>query len=500
MRHTRLLARDALWNLFGQGAPLVAAFFAIPVLTRGLGPDRFGVLALAWVFLGYFSLFDLGLGRALTQAVSERLGRGEVDELPAIAWTSVATMALLGIVGAGVAAIATPLMVTRVLKIPASLQGETQRAFYVLAASIPVVILTSGFRGLLEAKQRFDLSNAIRLPLSMLMLLTPMAVLPFDHSLVVITGLLLGIRTIAMFVHASFAIRVVPGLLVRPVIRREMLRPLLALGSWMTVSNIVGPLLVTLDRFVIGAAASLAAVTYYTAPYEAVTKMWLLPVAISTALFPEFAATFQRDPVRGARLYRRGVTTLLLLLFPVTLIVVAASHLGLRLWLGPAFAEHSTGVLQVIAAGVLINSIAYVPFTLIQGLGRPDLTAKLHLAEIGPFVGLLWLLIARFGILGAAIAWTIRCTVDSALLFAIASRMLPKAHASLRPLAAACAIAASLLVSAALAPTPIRIVIVVLGVPVFALGGARWLLDRDDRNAIATRLPFRRVAAVPAGD
>jgi|HubBroStandDraft_6_1064221.scaffolds.fasta_scaffold66834_2 O-antigen/teichoic acid export membrane protein len=500
MRQTRLLARDALWNLLGQGAPLVAAFFAIPALTRGLGADRFGVLALAWVFLGYFSLFDLGLGRALTQAVSERFGQGQPEDVPAIVWTSLAAMALLGIVGGVAAVFATPLMVTRVLKIPLALQGETQRAFYVLAASIPVVILTSGLRGILEACQRFDLSNAIRMPLSLLMLLAPMAVLPFDHSLVVITGLLLLIRTIATLVHAFFVIRVVPGLLVRPVIRRAMLRPLLALGSWMTVSNVVSPLLVTLDRFVIGAAVSIGAVTYYTVPYEAVTKMWLLPVAIATALFPEFAATFRHDPVRGARLYRRGVTTLLLLLFPMTLIIVAGARLGLRLWLGPAFADHGTAVLQILAAGVLINSMAYVPFTLIQGLGRPDITAKLHLLEIGPFIGILWVLIARFGIVGAAIAWTIRCTVDSAILLTIANHMLPRSHASLRPVAVACAIAAVLLVIAALAPAPLRVAVVAIGVPAFAFGGVRWLLDRTDRDAIAARLPFRRIAPAPAGD
>jgi O-antigen/teichoic acid export membrane protein len=499
MRQTRLLARDALWILLGQGAPLIAAFFAIPALTRGLGADRFGVLALAWVFLGYFSLFDLGLGRALTQSISERYGNGDIAEVPAIVWSSIAVMTLLGVVGAILAALSTPIMVTRVLKVPPALLTETRSAFYVLAASIPVVILTSGFRGMIEARQRFDLSNAIRMPLSLLMLLAPLAVMPFNHSLVVIIAVLLAIRVLAMFVHAYVANRTVPWLGVRPDIRRETLRPLLTLGSWMTVSNIVGPLLVTLDRFVIGAAVSLSAVTYYTAPYEAVTKMWLLPVAISNALFPEFAATFNRDRVRGARLYRRGIATLLLLLFPLTLLIVAEARTGLRWWLGPAFAEHGTVVLQVLAAGVLINSLAYVPFAMIQGVGRPDWTAKLHLVEIVPFIGLLWVLIAKFGIVGAAIAWTTRCIVDSAVLAYLARRLLPPSHASLRPLAAAGALAIVLLVIAALAPTALlRAGIVVIGGPAFLATGIAWLLDRDDLRAIAERLPLRSRPA-PAG-
>jgi len=54
------LSRNTVLNLVGQCAPLLVAIFAIPLLIRGLGTDRFGVLTLAWVVIGYFSLFDLG--------------------------------------------------------------------------------------------------------------------------------------------------------------------------------------------------------------------------------------------------------------------------------------------------------------------------------------------------------------------------------------------------------------------------------------------------------
>ena len=44
----RLLARNTIWNLIGNGAPMVVAIFCIPILIRGLGKERFGVLTLAW--------------------------------------------------------------------------------------------------------------------------------------------------------------------------------------------------------------------------------------------------------------------------------------------------------------------------------------------------------------------------------------------------------------------------------------------------------------------
>ena len=78
----RKLAKNTLWNLLGQGVPLLVALLTIPHLIQGLGIDRFGVLSLAWMVIGYFSLFDMGLGRALTKLVAEKLGTGQTQDIP----------------------------------------------------------------------------------------------------------------------------------------------------------------------------------------------------------------------------------------------------------------------------------------------------------------------------------------------------------------------------------------------------------------------------------
>ena len=179
---TASLTRNVLWNFAGQVAPLFAAVFAIPLLIKGMGVDRFGLLTLAWMVIGYFSLFDFGLGRALIKLVSEKLGEGRSAEIPELVWTALFLMALLGLAGAGVMFVLTGWLVTSVLKIPAMLQVEASDTFRLLAWSVPVVILTTGFRGILEAYRRFDLVNIVRLPLGVLTFIAPLAVLPFSSS------------------------------------------------------------------------------------------------------------------------------------------------------------------------------------------------------------------------------------------------------------------------------------------------------------------------------
>ena len=282
----QLLARNVLWNLLGTGAPLLVGIVAIPILIEGLGAARFGVLTLAWMVVGYFSLFDLGLGRALTKLVAEKLGKGLSDEIPPLIWTAILLMAALGILGAVIVAALSPWLVGGVLKIPPELQSETLTSFYLLAASIPIVISSTGLRGILEAHQLFGLVNAVRIPLGLFTFLGPVTVLPFSNSLVPVVAVLVVARLASWCAYAVLCIRVEPALRYSVAIHRAVVRPLINFGGWMTVSNIVGPLMVYMDRFLIGAMVSMTAVAYYATPYEVVTKLWIIPGALMGVMFP----------------------------------------------------------------------------------------------------------------------------------------------------------------------------------------------------------------------
>ncbi len=182
-----LLARNSILNLIGQGVLLLAALFAIPVLLQGLGTDRFGILALAWMVIGYFGLFDLGLGRALTLLVAEKLGTEKETQLPGIVWTALALMFILGLLGTLVLGAISSWLIHSAIKIPESLQAETLNAFYLLAAVIPIVIVSGGLAGILSAFQRFDLINAIGIPMGIYGFLAPLLILQFSKNLLILT-------------------------------------------------------------------------------------------------------------------------------------------------------------------------------------------------------------------------------------------------------------------------------------------------------------------------
>ena len=92
--------------------------------------------------------------------------------------------------------------------------------------------------------------------------------------------------------------------------------------------------------------------------------------------FPAFARNSDESG-RLAGLLESGVDAVLLLVLPLSLLVGAFSRELLRAWLGPAFAAAGGPVLAWLSAGLLLNGLAKVPSTLIQAIGRPDITGEL---------------------------------------------------------------------------------------------------------------------------
>ena len=422
------LVRNTLINFGGHVIPVIAGILAFPLLIAGLGTSRFGVLTLAWMAVGYFSLFDLGLGRALTKLVAERVGTAEESEIPRLARTALGLMLVFGTLGAIIGVALTPWLTRDVFRLPPELQVESESAFLLLALSLPVVITTAGLRGLLEGAHHFGWVNAIRIPTGIFTFVGPLLVLPFSNSMVPVVAVLVAGRTAAWGAHLACCVRAVPGLFrhTSPWVDLGMLPLLLGFGGWMTVTNMVGPIMVYMDRLFIGALVSVAAVAYYATPYEMITKMWLVPGALLGVLFPAFSAGLRQDPEWVRQAFGRSVELLLLILFPATLLIVLFAREGLTGWLGAEFARESATVAKWLAVGVFINSLALVPFNLIQGGGRPDLTAKLHLLELPPYLLGIWWFTTQYGIAGAAVVWTLRAGLDAILLYLLVVRFVPR--------------------------------------------------------------------------
>ncbi|MEJ2071324.1 MAG: oligosaccharide flippase family protein, partial [Syntrophobacterales bacterium] len=277
---------NTFYNFLGRILPLAVAVITIPILINKMGTERFGILTLAWMVIGYFGIFDLGVGRATTKFVSEYLALDKLEELPSLIWTSILMLFSLGLIGAMAGILATAWLVGSIFNIPPALVPESRQAFYLMAGILPFVLSSNGFRGVLVAQQRFGLINLVRTPAGLANFLAPLPVLAFSPNLFYVVAVLAGVRLLLWAVFCSCCLNSLPGMKSLRLPSLIHLRQLLGFGGWLTVSQVLYPIMMNMDRFFIGALLSMEAVAYYVTPYTMVTKLNFIQGSLVPVLFP----------------------------------------------------------------------------------------------------------------------------------------------------------------------------------------------------------------------
>jgi O-antigen/teichoic acid export membrane protein len=486
-----LILKNTLLNLLGYGAPLVVAVFAIPRIVKAIGTDRFGILTLTWVLTGYLSVLDMGLGRALTKIVAEKLGENNIAEIPITIWTALSALVLISIVISLAFWSCSHWMVYDLLKIPADLKKEALNSFYLISVFIPVVIISVGFRGILEAYQRFDLVNAVRIPLGIFSFAAPLMVIPFSVKLHVIIAVIFIGRLLITLVQFFLCCRITPRLLEDFSVELKMFGQLLRFGGWMTLTNVISPLLMYLDRFFIGALLSITAVAYYATPSEVITKLTLVSGALMSVLFPAISASYNVDRQRAAFLVERGLKYLFIVVFPIVLVIVSFAFEGLGIWLNEDFAQQCTEVTQILAIGVFFGCLGQIPYAFVQGAGRPDLTGKLHLFEMLVYLAALIGAIYWAGIVGAALVWALRYVFDTVCLYIMSQRLLGSIKIKTKNKLAALVLAIiPLLVIMRIEPLGYRIAGCTIILVLFLWLSSRHILSIEEKEFVKTIMTF----------
>lgn len=410
---------------------MLAALVAVPWLMRALGQERLGVLSLVWVVVGYFSFLDMGLGRAVTVLVASLRSDGKrvvPEELHVLGSAAV----LLTIVG-GVMALIFGLCIAQ-WGVPFKLSTEmlsieVRAALFWTLPSLPLLLLSSAFRGYLEGVGAFKALNLVRMPTGILLVVVPCITAYFSPSLVWACLGIFFVRLVHLIVLWLLTANEIKQRVVKMVIALVQhgslpwVRRLLSFGGWVTVSNVVGPVIVYVDRFVIGATLTASSVAVYAVPFDMVSRLPILVAALCSVLLPELARLSSlaaaTDPTalsRAHQLVRRSSLFSAVVVAALVVVGSACASWALELWMGTDFAAKSTMLTQVLLLAFGVNAVAQIPFTALQAVGKVKVVALLHSAELVPYAVLVYFSISWFGLVGAASAWLLRSIVDYGVL------------------------------------------------------------------------------------
>ncbi|MCX5700366.1 MAG: oligosaccharide flippase family protein [Candidatus Omnitrophica bacterium] len=413
------MIRNTTWNLFGQGCLFLVVFFSTPFIIRTLGVNLYGIYAFVSVIIGYFSFLQLGLGAASIKYISQYLAAKEEEKIRSIFWVCLFTNIFLGLVGMGIIFLSAPFLVGRFLKMPQELK---ETCIFVLKAGsfgFLIALIQSAVAGAIQAAGRFDTLNRVSVLFGTLQALTAVAILKMGFSIkgMIISNLV--VSAVAVYVYWLNTKKIYPFLR-NPFWDGKALIKLFKFGSFVTVSSVVNPILLNIEKIILTSMRSVASLAYYSVPFSLVDRLTMIRSSFSAVLFPAFSSLQDSYEAKKSEVNKDlHFRSTLYIIFLYSFFALFFLYFGkdfLKVWLGSDFANNSTKALVILAFAGLINACAAPSMNALQGMDRPHLPAIFHVFETVLYIPLALILIYKFGTTGAALAWFLRVLLDMLLL------------------------------------------------------------------------------------
>ncbi|MBK5145044.1 flippase [Budviciaceae bacterium BWR-B9] len=410
------LIRNSILNIGGYILPGLISIPALGYMARVMGMEKFGIFTLALSLVGYASIFDAGLTRAVVREIS--INRNNIEVSRKIISTATLSLLALGFLGFFIIIINASFIVN-ILNVSSNIVDDVKFSIYILALTVPIFLLNQLWFAILEGKEQFVILNVQKSISGSLVSGLPAIFILYNNNIIYAMLALLISRIVSLMVTFFLSKKII--LSSGTVFDYLTFKRLISFGGWITVSNIISPIMAYFDRFVVSHFFGANNVANYSAPSEGISRLLIIPGALARAIFPKLS--YSNSHVEKNRNKRIAYILICICCFPIVFIGCYFSEKIMLLWMGPEFIGTPVIIFQILLFGYFFNSLAHIPFASIQASGYARWTAIVHILELLPYIILLYLCIDHFGIIGAAIAWSLRVTFDFILLLLIDNRL-----------------------------------------------------------------------------
>lgn len=405
------LQKNFIYSFLGLVVPIAISIPVIGALARLLGSDYFAVFLLYFALIGYSSVLDAGVSRALVLFISKN---DDFNSRKEFYNTSLVFTFFIACV-VSVSLFLLDNVFFNLFGLPNEDFYIFVESFFWVCISIPFYVVSVICTAYYEGIQDFRRINILKIIFNPLVSIIPLLMVVFFDLGIVGASLGVFIARVIVFSFVFFGILNVFD--VRSFkIKRLFL--MLSYSGWITISNVVGPLMSFCDRFILSFFNGVAGSAYYVAAADFSQRFGVFAGAIDKVLFPIFSKNKSSD-----REQNRAFIFSFVILFIFLMPVIIFSPWLLELWLGDAFNPESGFVVQVLMTSLMFFSFSVIPYSYIQARGYSKLTALLHFYEFIPFVFILMVSSYNYGALGVAICVLGRGIFEFFFLFWVAKKL-----------------------------------------------------------------------------
>ncbi|MCX5709096.1 MAG: flippase, partial [Candidatus Omnitrophica bacterium] len=410
------MMKIVIWNFIGQVWMVILGFFATPFIVRSLKVELYGIYALIGVIIGYFSFLQFGLGTAQVKYISEYYAIKETEKIRRTFWVCIIVYSVMGFIGTVSIFSLSHYLTFNVFKISLALAGTAVFVLKLGSLGFLISMVMSVLTGVFQAVGRFDVLNRVGIILGTLQIGLTVLFLKLGFSIKEVIIINLLVQVLGVYILWGRVRKILPYLS-HPVWDTKRLVDLFKFGGFVTVSSVMGPILLNIEKLFLTSLRPINSLAYYSVPFGLMDKLTVIRSSFSAVLFPAFSSQQQAsDQKLNAELHERSSHYIIFLysFFVLFFMILGKEFLGA--WIGADFAFNSWRILLILSWAGLVNALAVPSLNALQGLNKPHIPALFYVIETILYVPCAYFLIARFGGSGAALAWLLRVSLDTSLL------------------------------------------------------------------------------------
>lgn len=398
---------NVLWTWIGVAATFAAGFLLNPYIIRTLGDLRYGMWALAFAFVDYYQIFDIGIRGAVVNLVSRARASGDAEKLNEILNTSFAYFAAQGSFLL-ISAWAVSGFLPRFFRISPGHEQEFVWLIRVMALGWAFAFALNTFPAALEGFQQFKTQNRISILGLTVRTGGSALVLAFGYGLVEMAAMV-AVSQVIVFGLSFLAVRRgFPELRLGPsLMRRSTLKEMAGYGAHSFVAYVGLSFLNQAPPVLIGRTLSEAFVGYWALPTRLLQYVVEIVTRVATVTMPSSAELTAKG--MWSQLARLGTALnrySLMLILPFSIFLLIWGRELIAKWVGASFAENAAPLLPAfVFSTTLAIAGQYNSIGMLFGMARHQVYSRtLVLEGLLAFAGFL-VVLPRYGIVGAA--WAI---------------------------------------------------------------------------------------------
>ena len=403
--------RNITYNIIGYGWPFIFSVAITPIIVLKLGVQQYGLFIFINTISSLLGVISSGVEASSIKYLSEYTGKNDPVSIRKLVSTIHALFLIVAFTGS-IIIIDGFLIGTN--KIPQSVNTDHAELFFLFCIVALNYFISTGtklFQVIPNALERFDISAKLSIILSTATSLMFLILVLSGHGVksMIVTQLIISIIMICVMIRIST--RLLPEGRYSLGIDKSEIKKYIHFSSLSAFNNLANTSLFSLDRVLIPIFSGVSSLTYYSLPGNISARIPGVSDILTSIIFPAASNLHAAGKTEQLKmLYVRSSRLILLVSVAISTTIILYADTILRYWLNESFAKTSTSILIILVVTSFIISLLSPVASFLLGMNKIKFNTILSVAMATLNVGLLIILLPKYGIVGAAWAYLISVT------------------------------------------------------------------------------------------